>query len=161
MEKLFWVLGLTLKKVTESIVVVLVLIYVVLVFDIYINTEKLSKVDSSLNVFCQNVAVNSNFTKGPVIFRVDRGTLVYRLNSYINKIGLYGYSPFFIFPHHQTIILTEELLKFKRDSLTFKTVIAHELGHIQGGLKHLGPVREMEWYADDFATKVLKNQPQK
>lgn len=92
---------------------------------------------------------------------MDRGTLIYHLNSYINKVGLYGYAPFFIFPHHRTVILTQEILKFKREDLIFITTIAHEIGHIQGGLKHLGPVKEMERYADGFAAKVLKNQSQK
>lgn len=145
------------KKIIESFLIVIALLYLVLVFDIYINTEKLSKVDSSLNAFCQNIAANPNFTKGSVIFRVDRGTLVYRLNSYVSKVGLYGYSPFFLFPHHRSIILTEEVLKFERENLIFKTTIAHELGHIQGGLKHLGPVKEMERYADDFAAKFFNN----
>ena len=152
-----WITVLALKKITESILVVIALFYIVLVVDIYINTEKLSKVDSSLNTFCQNIASNSNFTKGPVIFRVDKGTLVYRLNPYFNSGGLAGYSPFFVFPHHRTVILAEEVLK--GGSLTI--IVSHELGHIQGGLKHLGPVKEMEQYANNFAVKVIKTQPKK
>lgn len=157
-QRLFWILALALKKVVESILTVAVLFYVVLVFDIYINTEKLSKVDSSLNAFCQNVANNPNFTKGSVTFRVDRGTLVYRLNPYINSGGLAGYSPFFIFPYHRTVVLAEETLK--KDGLTVAWTVAHELGHIQGGLKHFGPVKEMEQYANDFAKEINK-EPQK
>ena len=36
-------------------------------------------------------------------------------------------------------------------------IVAHELGHIQGGIKHLGPVKDMEKYANDFANKVVGN----
>ena len=156
-QRLLWIMVLALKKIVESILTVAVLFYVVLVLDIYVNTEKLSKVDSSLNAFCQNVANDPNFTKGPVTFRVDRGTLVYRLDPYISKGGLAGYSPFFIVPHHRTVILTEKSLK--RDSSAVEWIVAHELGHIQGGLKHFGPVEEMEQYAIDFAKKVTEVQP--
>ena len=37
-------------------------------------------------------------------------------------------------------------------------MVAHELGHIQGGLKHFGPVKEMEKYANDFAKEIVNNQ---
>lgn len=156
---LIWILGLALKKIVENILVVVALIYLVFVFDIYINTDKLSKVSPAQYIEVENIAHNPKFTKGPVVFRVDKGTLVFRLNPYINQGSLNGYSPFFIFPHNRTIIIKEEVLK--RDNLYLRLLIAHELGHIQGGLKHLGPVKEMERYADDFAAKVLKNQPQK
>ena len=159
MQKPLGLIVLALKKVVESILTVAVLSYVVLVFDIYINTEKLSRVDSSLNVFCQNVADNSKFTKGSVIFRVDRGTLVYRINPYINNGGLAGYAPFFIFPHHRTVILAEEVLENDRSSV--KWMVAHELGHIQGGIKHLGPVKDMEKYANDFAKEVVNGPSSK
>lgn len=154
MQRLLWIMALALKKIVESILTVAVLFYVVLVFDIFINTKKLSKVDSSLNAFCQNVAANPNFTKGSVIFRVDRGTLIFRLDSYISMSGLSGYSPFFIFPHHRTVIFAEEMLK--KDSSFIAWTVAHELGHIQGGLKHFGPAKEMEQYANDFAKKINK-----
>ena len=150
-QKLLWIIVLALKKIIESILIVTALFYVVLVFDIYINTEKLSKVSSSLNAFCQNIANNPNFTTGPVVFRVDRGTLLYRLHSYVNTGDLGGYSPFFIFPHHRTVILSEGVLKEGSLAVT----VAHELGHIQGGLEHFGPASKMEQYANDFAEKIL------
>lgn len=156
-KKLFGIKFLALKRVVGSIAIIVTLFYVILVFDIYINTEKLSKADGSLNAFCQNIAHNSNFTKGPVVFRRDKGTLIYRLNPYFTTGGLGGYSPFFIFPHHRTVILTEEGIK--SDKFFLARITAHELGHIQGGLKHLGSAKEMERYADDFATKVTRNQP--
>lgn len=159
MKRLLWFIALVLKKIIESILVVIVLSYAVLVFDIYINTEKLAKVDGALNDFCQSVANDSNFKKGSVIFRVDRGTLVYRISPYINEGGLAGYAPFFIFPHNKTVILTEEALKIGRSFV--ERVVAHELGHIQGGIKHLGPVKEMEKYADDFANKVVNEKSSK
>ncbi len=150
-ERLLWILGLALKKIIESIVIVFVLIYVVLVFDIYINTERLSKVDSSLNVYCENIARNPKFTKGPVVFRVDRGTLIYRLTTYVYQSGVYGYAPFFIFPHHRTVIISEKMVK----SEYLDVLVAHELGHIQGGLEFLGKEKDMEKYANSFAVKVV------
>lgn len=158
-KKLFWAFVLVLKKIVESVLIVVALGYIVVVFDIYINSERLSNVDSKLNAFCQNVAQNPNFTKRPVIFRVDRGTLVYNGYLYISKDGVNAYSPVFIFPHHRTVVLSEEVLKKDETSVNF--IVAHELGHIQGGLKHLGPTKETELYADDFAEKVMRTQPQK
>lgn len=155
--RLPWIMFLTMKKIVESILTVAILIYFVLVLDIYINTEKLSKVNYYLNVYCENIARNPQFTKGPVVFRVDMGTLAYRLHPYINASGLGGYSPFFIFPHNRTVILSEGVLKL--NSLTVMWIVAHELGHIQGGLKHFGPVKEMEQYANNFAARVIKTQP--
>lgn len=67
LKKLLWIIILALKKIVESIFIVIALIYVVFVFDIYMNTEKLSNVNSSVDAFCQNVASNPNFTKGPVV----------------------------------------------------------------------------------------------
>ena len=156
-RRLLSIVFLVPKKVVESILVVIAFCYVVAVFDIYINTERLSRVDSSLDAFCQNIVQNPNFKKGPVVFRVDRGTLAFRLNPYVGPVGLYGYSPFFIFPHHRTIIFSKEALK--RDKMSVATMVAHELGHIQGGLKHFGPVKEMELYANEFAVKVANSQP--
>ncbi|MBI2062591.1 MAG: hypothetical protein HYT64_02795 [Candidatus Yanofskybacteria bacterium] len=157
-RKLFWIIVLAPAALVANLLITTVMAYLVLVFDIYINTEKLSEVDGSLNAICQNIAKNSNFTKGPVIFRVDKGTLVFRLNPLINSGGLSGYSPFFIFPHHRTVIFNEETLKL--NSSTFSVIIAHELGHIQGGLKHFGSTKEMEKYANDFAAKIMKTQSQ-
>ena len=154
MQRLLWVIVLALKKIVESILIVVALSYAVLVFDIYINTEKLSKVDSSLNAFCQNVADNPNFTKSPVVFMVDRGTLVFLIHRYLNGYDLFGHAPFFIFPHHRTVILTEK--SWKKDPASVKWMVAHELGHIQGGLKHFGPAKEMEKYANDFAKEIVK-----
>ncbi len=155
MRGLFWIIVLVLKRIAESILIVIALCYLVLVFDIYVNTERLSRVDDSLNAFCQKIASNPDFTKGPVIFRVDKGTLVYRFSPYINKNNLAGYAPFFIFPHHRTVILVGGVLR--EGNLT--EIVAHELGHIQGGLKHLGPVKEMEQYADDFAVNAIRMKP--
>lgn len=155
-KRLLWIMGLALKRIVESILIVVGLIYLVFVFDIYINTEKLSKVSPMQYIEAENIAHNPKFTKGPVAFRVDRGTLVFRLNPYINQGGLDGYSPFFIFPHNRTIIIEEEALK--RGSLYLRLLIVHELGHIQGGLKHLGSVEEMEQYANDFVAKVMGAQ---
>jgi len=158
-KRLLRILCLAPVALVANLLLTIVIAYFVFVFDIYINTEKLSEVNSSLNSFCQNIADNPNFTKGPVIFRVDRGTLVYRLNLYFSEIGLGGYSPFFLFPHHRTVVLSEKELK--RDNLVITTTVAHELGHIQGGLKHFGTVKEMESYANNFAAKITKTQPQK
>lgn len=152
-----WFLVLALKKIVESILIVIALCYVIVVFDIYINSEKLSKVDGELNSFCQNVAKNPNFTKGSVVFRVDRGTLAYSLYLYVYKSGVDAYSPVFIFPHHRTVVLSEKVLK--RDKSDLNIIVAHELGHIQGGLKHFGPAKEMERYADEFVIKVVNSQP--
>lgn len=153
-QKPLRLLVLALKKIIESVLIVIALCYAVLVFDIYINTEKLNKVDSSFNDFCQNIARNPKFTKGPVIFRVDRGTLVYRLNAYVDTNDLDGYSPFFIFPHHRTVIISEKIIK--REYLD--VLVAHELGHIQGGLAFWGKVRDMEKYADNFAVEIVGSE---
>lgn len=158
MKTLLWFIAKTLKKIVESVLITFVLLYVVVVSDIYINTEKLSKVNYHLNVYCEDIARNPKFTKGPVVFRVDRGTLFFNIDSYVGNVDLWGYSPFFIFPHHRTVIFSEETLK--RDKLAIAILVAHELGHIQGGLKHFGPVKEIERYADDFAEKVNKKEPE-
>ena len=157
-KRLLWILSLAPIALVANLLLTIIFVYFVLVFDIYLNTEKLSKIDNSMNAFCQNVAHNSIFTKGQVVFRVDRGTLLYRLHPYISGGGdPYGYAPFFIFPHHRTIILAEEVLK--TNNLALKSIVAHEMGHIQGGLKHFGPTSEMEQYANGFAEKITKPQP--
>jgi len=156
-KKLLWGIFWVLKKIVESIITLIIVGYIVLVFDIYINTEKLINVDSSINSFCQNVASNPKFTKRPVVFRIDRGTLVFRLQHYLSMGDLAGYSPFFIFPHHRTVVLSKDLLKMNNATLIF--IVAHELGHIEGGLKHFGSVNKMEKYANDFSVEVVKTQP--
>lgn len=150
-RRLFWIMVLALKKIVESILIVVALSYVVLVFDIYINTERLSKVDSSLNSFCQNVANNPNFTKGSVTFRVDRGTMIHRLYPYVNWSGVYAYAPLLIFPHHQTVIISEKVIRGEY----LDVLVAHEMGHIQGGLESFGKIKDMEKYADTFAKKIV------
>lgn len=156
-KRLIWILGLALKKIVESIFIVIALIYIVFVFDIYINTKKLSKVNPAQYIEAEKISRNPKFTKGPVVFRVDKGTLFFRMELFVSGTGLFGYAPFFIFPHHRTVILEEKVLKM--GNIVFKTVIAHELGHIQGGLEHFGPAKEMEKYASDFATEIVKTQP--
>ena len=143
-----------LKKILESILIVAALFYAILVFDIYINTESLETVNGSLNDFCQNISKRPIFTKGPVVFKVDKGTIIFHLSFYSTRTGLAGYSPFFIFPHHRTIILAEESLK----SSNLESLVAHELGHIQGGFKHIGPPKKMEKYADDFSKNIVESQ---
>lgn len=139
-----------------SLLITMISLYFLFVADIYINTEKLSRVNAPLNAYCEDIVRNPKFTKGSVTFRVDKGTLVFRLNAYISTLGLYGYAPFFIFPHNKTIVLAEQTLKF--DSLAFATLVAHELGHIQGGLKHFGTAKKMENYANEFAAEIVKTQ---
>ncbi len=150
-KRLLWISGLALKKIVESIFIVVTLLYVVLVFDIYINTEKLSKVNYPINAYCEYIARNPKFTKGPVVFRVDRGTLVFRLDSYISSSGLLGYTPFFIFPHHGTVIISENMVNSKY----LDVLVVHELGHIQGGLSFLGKRVDMEKQANRFAIDVV------
>lgn len=146
--------------IISSLLITVIFLYFVVVVDIFVNTEKLSKLNPSLNAYCEKIALNPKFTKSPVVYRVDKGTLFFKLHSFVgNGFNLAGYAPFFIFPHHRTVILTEEMLKM--DSITFKTMLAHELGHIQGGLEHFGPAKEMEKYANDFAAEIVKTQPQK
>src|SRR3990167_5197638 len=102
-----------------------------------------------------NLLLTIIFVYFVLVFRVDRGTLLYRLHPYISGGGdPYGYAPFFIFPHHRTIILAEEVLK--TNNLALKSIVEHEMGNIQGGLKHFGPKKEMEQYANDFAKKITK-----
>lgn len=156
-KKLFRILYLAPIVLVVSLLVTTLFIYFVVVVDIYANTEKLSDVNPSINAYCEKIALNPKFTKGPVVFRVDNGTLFSRLDLFISGKSLSGYSPFFIFPHHRTIILSKELLKMDKTILTY--MIAHELGHIQGGLKHFGSSRKMENYANDFATEIVKTKP--
>ena len=160
MKRLLRILFLVPVALVVNLLITIVFVYFVLVCDIYINTERLSRANPPLNVYCENIAHSPQFTKGPVIFRIDKGTLVFRLAPYFRD-GIIGYAPFFIFPHHRTVILSDEVLK--RGSLD--VIVAHELGHIQGGLKHIGSAKEMEQYANNFAIQVLKTlepqEPQK
>src|SRR3989344_2445750 len=94
-KKLFWFVFWVLKKIVESVITLIIVGYIAVVLDIYINTEKLVNIDSSINSFCQNIASNPKFTKRPIVFRIDRGTLVFRLQPYLNMGDLAGYSPFF------------------------------------------------------------------
>ena len=137
-----------------NLLITMVFVYFVLIFDMYINTDRLSEVSYPLELYCGNVARYYKFTKGPVVFRVDRGTLVYRLDPYVSEGNLLGYAPFFIFPHHRTVILSEEAIK----GPYLDVLVAHELGHIQGGLASFGTVRDMEIYANDFAKEIFGNE---
>lgn len=150
-RRLPWIIFLILKKIVESILIVIALCYGIVVFDIYKNTEKLSKVNYSRNVYCEIVAHHLKFTKGPVVFRVDRGTLVFHFTNYFSWGGLYGYAPFFIFPYHKSVILMEDTIK----SEYLDVMVAHELGHIQGGWKFLGERRYMEKYANNFVIEIV------
>ena len=156
-KRLFKILYLVPIAIVKSLLITIVFIYFLVVFDIYLNTEKLSRVNPVLDSYCEKITLNPKFTKGPVVFRIDRGTLFFRLTLFVSESSFYGYSPFFIFPHNRTVIFAEGVLKM--DNLAVKSMVAHELGHIQGGLKHFGPAKDMEKYANNFATEILKTQP--
>src|SRR3989344_1524411 len=102
-KRLFRILCLMPIALVVNLLITMVFVYFVLIFDIYINTDRLSEVSYPLELYCGNVARYYKFTKGPVVFRVDRGTLVYRLDPYVSEGNLLGYAPFFIFPHHRTV----------------------------------------------------------
>ena len=152
-RRLLWIAVLVLKKIVESVVIVTILIYLVMVFDIYINTEKLSKVSPVDYLKSEKIANNPKFTKGPVTIRVDRGTLGHRLGPYIIWGGMNAYAPVALFPHNRTIVIGERML----DSEYLDVFVAHELGHIQGGWTSFGKVVDSEKYADSFATEVVGN----
>lgn len=151
MKRLLWVLCLAPVALVANLLLTIIVVYSVFVVDIYINTEKLSKVDPAINAYCENIARNPKFTKGPVVFRVDKGTLVFRLSPYFNRYGIIGYAPFFIFPHHQTVVIDGEMIK----SEYLDALVAHELGHIQGGLAFLGTQKDMEKYANSFELGII------
>ena len=153
-KRLLRILLLAPVALAVNLLITIVFVYFVFVLDMYVNTDRLSEVSYPLELYCGNVARYYKFTKGPVVFRVDRGTLVYRLNPYVSGGNLLGYAPFFIFPHHRTVILSEEAIK----GAHLDVLVAHELGHIQGGLASFGTVRELEIYANDFAKEIFGNE---
>ncbi len=151
-RRLLWILCLAPVALVVNLLLTIAFVYFVFVCDIYINTEKLSKVSPNLNFYCENIARNPNFTKGPVTFRVDRGTLIYRLSPYVNW-GVYGYV-LFIFPYHRTVFIGEKMI----NSEYLDVLVAHELGHVQGGLEFWGKMKDMEKYANSFAVDIVGSE---
>lgn len=148
--------GITLSMPVFGIFSFAAISYGYLVYDTYAYTEDLRTIDSFAYNFCENISHNPKFTKGPVDFRVDRGSVIVKAWENIYPGGALAVTPVNLFTFNKTIILTDKALKGEY----LDVIVAHELGHIQNveTSKESAVLTEKEQQADAFAAEIIGTQ---